>query len=73
MAALCLHCCVRAFSSCGERGLLFFGVHGLLIAMASRCGAWALGAQASVVMVHRLSRCGLWALGRRLSSCDAWA
>ena len=35
LAALGLRCCVRAFSSCGERGLLFIAVHGLLIAMAS--------------------------------------
>ena len=32
LAALGLHCWVRAFSSCGERGLLFVEVHGLLIA-----------------------------------------
>ena len=30
-----LRCCVQAFSSCGERGLLFVVVHGLLIAVAS--------------------------------------
>ena len=30
-----LRCCVQAFSSCGERGLLFVAVHGLLIAVAS--------------------------------------
>ena len=35
LAALGLRCCVRAFSSCGERGLLFVAVHGLLIAVAS--------------------------------------
>ena len=35
LAALGLHCCMRAFSSCGERGLLFVGVRGLLIAVAS--------------------------------------
>ena len=35
LAALGLHCCVRAFSSCGERGLLFLAVHGLLIAVAT--------------------------------------
>ena len=35
LAALGLHCCGRAFSSCGERGLLFVAVHGLLIAVAS--------------------------------------
>ena len=42
LAALGLRCCVRAFSSCGERGLLFIAVHGLLIAVAS------------LVMEHRL-------------------
>ena len=35
LAALGLFCCTRAFSSCGERGLLFVAVHGLLIAVAS--------------------------------------
>ena len=35
LAALGLGCCARAFSSCGERGLLFVEVHGLLIAVAS--------------------------------------
>ena len=34
-AALGLRCCARAFSSCGERGLLFVAVRGLLTAMAS--------------------------------------
>ena len=35
MAALGLRCCTWAFSSCGERGLLFVVVHGLLIAVVS--------------------------------------
>ena len=35
LAALCLCCCARAFSSCGEQGLLFIAAHGLLIAVAS--------------------------------------
>ena len=35
MAALSLHCCMQAFSSCSEWGLLFIAVHGLLIAVAS--------------------------------------
>ena len=56
-----LHCRTWAFSSCGERRLLFAAVCGLLIAVASLCcRAWALGAWASVV-------------ARRLSSYDAWA
>ena len=35
LVALGLRCCVQAFSSCGERGLLFVVVPGFLIAMAS--------------------------------------
>ena len=35
MAASGLRCCVRAFSSCGERGLLFIAVRGLLMAVDS--------------------------------------
>ena len=35
MAALALCCCTRAFSSFGERGLLFVVVRQLLITMAS--------------------------------------
>ena len=52
LAALGPRCCTPAFSSCGERGLLFVVVHGLLIAVASlvaehglwgfsSCGTWA--------------------------------
>ena len=35
LAVLGLRCRTRAFSSCGEQGLLFVAVRGLLIAMAS--------------------------------------
>ena len=35
LAALGLLCCVRAFSSCGEQGLLFVVVWGLLIVVDS--------------------------------------
>ena len=35
LALLGLRCCARAFSSCGERGLLFVVVRGLLITVAS--------------------------------------
>ena len=54
LATLGLHCCARAFSSCGEQGLLFVVVCGLLIAVFSCCGAWALGMRASVVVAHGL-------------------
>ena len=35
LAALGLQCCARAFSGCGEQGLLFVAVGGLLIAVVS--------------------------------------
>ena len=35
LAALGIHCFVRAFSSCGELGLLFAVVRGFLVAAAS--------------------------------------
>ena len=35
LAALGLRCCMQAFSSCGERGLLFVAVRRLLIVVAS--------------------------------------
>ena len=38
----------------------------------SCCGAWALGARASVVVACGLSSCGSQALECRLSSCGAW-
>ena len=45
LTALDLCCCVCAFSSCGKWGLLggysVVAEQGLLIAVASRCGAWA--------------------------------
>ena len=68
-----LRCCAQAFFSCGKWGLLFAAVRGPLIVVASRCGARALGTQASVVVAHGLSSCGLWAVELRLSSCSARA
>ena len=35
LAVLGLCCYAQAFSSCGEQGLLFVAVHGLLIVVAS--------------------------------------
>ena len=47
LAALGLRCCLQAFSSCGEPGVLFVAVHGLLIVVAFLCcGARALGTRA---------------------------
>ena len=68
-----LHCCAWVFSSCGSRALPFLAVLGLLIAVASRCRARALGMSASVVVARGLSSCGSWALEHRLSSCGARA
>ena len=53
LAALGPHCCVPAFSSCSEPGLLFVVVRGLLIAVAS------LAAE------HRLQALGLSSCGTR--------
>ena len=63
LAALGLHCCVRAFSSCSERGLLFIAVRGLLIAVAS------------LVVGHGLQACGLqqlWLMGSRAQDQQLW-
>ena len=50
LAALGLRCCAWAFSSCGERGLLFVAVRGSSQCGGfSYCGARALGTRASVV------------------------
>ena len=63
LAALGLPCCVRAFSSCGEWGLLFVAVRGLCIALL----LWSRGSR------HAGFRsCGLRAQEHRLSSCGAW-
>ena len=50
LAVLDFRCCAWVFSSCGEWGLLFTEVHGLLIVLAS------------LVADHRLSSCGAWGL-----------
>ena len=55
MAALGLHCCMWAFSSCGRQGRLFTVVCGLLIVLTSLVAAprpWSAG---SVVVAHVLS------------------
>ena len=69
MAALSLCCCMEAFSSCGEWGLLSsWGAHG------SHCGHFSCGSQAlwrpgSAVAAHGLScpaACGIF-LGQGLN------
>ena len=62
LAVLGLRCYAWAFSSCGEWGLLFVAVHGLLIGVASLVAERGLqGARSSVVVARRLSSCGSWA------------
>ena len=53
LAALGLCCCTRAFSSCGEQGLLFVAMRGLLIAVTS------------LVVEHGLQARGLSSCGTR--------
>ena len=53
LAALGLRCCTRDFSSCHERGsTLHCGARSSHCGGFSCCRAWALGAQASVVVQH---------------------
>ena len=60
MAALGLHCCMQALSSCRKWGLLPIAVGTLLLhSMDSRHAGF--------------SSCGSWALECRLSSCGAQA
>ena len=54
LAVLGLHFCVRAFSSCGERGSLFIAVRGPLTNAASLIVEHRL-------QTRRLSSCGSWA------------
>ena len=59
LAVLGLHCCPCAFSSCGEKGAtLCCGARAYHCSGFSCCGAWALGARASVVVACGLSSCG---------------
>ena len=77
LAALGLCCCAQAFSSCGEQGLLFVVVHGLLIAVASlvavaehglqECGLQQLWHVGSVVVAHGLQSAGSVVVVHRLS------
>ena len=63
MAALGLHCCAPAFSSCSEWGLLFVAVHKFLIAVASLVAEHGLQSAGSVVVAHGLScsaACGIF-------------
>ena len=69
LAALGLRCCAWASSSCSKWGLLFVAVCGLLIAVASCCGA-----RAPVVAARGLSSCSVRALEHAgFSSCGTWA
>ena len=65
LAVLGLHCFARAFSSCGEQGLLFAVLDTLLIAVASLVAEHGL----NVGGLH----CGTWALEHRLNSCGTRA
>ena len=74
LTMLDLGCCVQVFSSCREQGLLSScGVRASDWGGFSRCRAQALGAWASVAVVHGLSSCCSQALEHRLRSCSAWA
>ena len=52
LAALGLCCCTRPFSSCGERGLLFVAVRGLLTAVVSLVAEHGLQARGLQQLWH---------------------
>ena len=66
LAVLGLHCCMWAFSTCSDWGLLFIAVCGRLIAVASLVAEHGLQAHGlqqlwctgSVVVAHRLQSAG---------------
>ena len=68
LVVLGLRCCVRAFSSCSERGLLFVAVCGFLIGVTSLVAEHSLDGSCA-----GFCRCGSQAVERRLSSCGTWA
>ena len=69
LVALGLRCCERAFSSCGEQGLLIHrGVRASCSSGFSNQGAQALGTWASIVAARGLRSCSmraqeLWCMG----------
>ena len=63
MAALGPCCCVLALSTCGERGLLFVVVHGLLTEVASPVAEHGL-------QTHRPQ--SLWLAGSRVPAQQLW-
>ena len=63
LAVLGLCCCARAFSGCGERGLLFVAVRRLLIVVASLVAEHGLQA-------HGLQQ--LWHTGSRAQAQQLW-
>ena len=75
LAALGLRCCTWAFSSCGEQGLLFIVVCGLLIAVASLAVEHRLQARrlqqlwhvGSVVVARRVQSAGSVVVAHGLS------
>ena len=62
MAVLGLHCCTQAFSSCGERGLLFVVACGLQARGLSSCGSQALEPRLSSCGARAQLLCGMWDL-----------
>ena len=70
LIALGLHCCMLAFSSCREWGLLSrCGVLASHCGGFSSCRARALGAPASVVAANGLCSTGLIVVAHGLSCC----
>ena len=70
LSVLGLRCCTRAFSSCGEQGLLFVALRGLLIVVASLVAEHGLQAQGLQQLQHVGSRGSL--TGSREQAWQLW-
>ena len=67
LAAQALHCCVWAFTSCSEWGLL-----SSCSTRASHCSGFSC-CRARAPGCEGISSCSLWALECALSGCGTWA
>ena len=72
-AAVGLHCCTWACSSCSEQGLLFSAVPRFLMQWLLLLRSVGARHAASVVPALGLISCSSRALELWLSSCGAWA
>ena len=70
LAVLGLHCCARAFSSCGERGLLFVAVH--MFSLRWLLLLWRTGSRHAGFSSCGMQAQQLWLAGSRAQAHQLW-